>query len=203
MLMCGLLLPDEGEVLIDGHPILKYNRDELYELFGLVPQNYNLLPMSIGRNIACTMTEEQIDRKKLWQCLETAGLADKIRSLPMKENTPLHREVYPEAVDFSGGEKQKLLLARLLYKNPPCMILDEPTAALDPIAESKMYEKYNEITENATSVFISHRLASTRFCDRIFLLDGANFAEEGTHDELMSPMYIAGRLRTASNPSNT
>ena len=186
MLMCGLLLPDSGEVLIDGHSILEYNRDELYDLFGLVPQNYNLLPMSIGRNIACTMTEEEIDRQKLWACLETVGLVEKIRSLPMKENTPLNREVYPEAIDLSGGEKQKLLMARLLYKNPACMILDEPTAALDPIAESKMYEKYNEITANATSVFISHRLASTRFCDRIFLLDGANFAEEGTHNELMA-----------------
>lgn len=186
MLMCGLLLPDEGEVLIDGHSILEYNRDELYDLFGLVPQNYNLLPMSIGRNIACTMTDEEIDRQKLWACLEMVGLAGKIRGLPMKENTPLNREVFPEAVDLSGGEKQKLLMARLLYKNPACMILDEPTAALDPIAESKMYEKYSEITENATSVFISHRLASTRFCDRIFLLDGANFVEEGTHDELMA-----------------
>lgn len=186
MLMCGLLLPDSGEVLIDGHSILEYNRDELYDLFGLVPQNYNLLPMSIGRNIACAMTEEEIDRQKLWACLEMVGLAEKIRSLPMKENTPLNREVYPDAVDLSGGEKQKLLMARLLYKNPACMILDEPTAALDPIAESKMYEKYNEITRNVTSVFISHRLASTRFCDRIFLLDGANFAEEGTHDELMA-----------------
>ena len=186
MLMCGLLLPDSGEVLIDGHSILEYNRDDLYDLFGLVPQNYNLLPMSIGRNIACAMTEEEIDRQKLWACLETVGLAEKIRSLPMKENTPLNREVYPEAIDLSGGEKQKLLMARLLYKNPVCMILDEPTAALDPIAESRMYEKYNEITANATSVFISHRLASTRFCDRIFLLDGANFAEEGTHDELMA-----------------
>ena len=186
MLMCGLLLPDSGEVLIGGHSILEYNRDELYDLFGLVPQNYNLLPMSIGRNVACTMTEEEIDRQKLWTCLETVGLAEKIRSLPMKENTPLNREVYPEAIDLSGGEKQKLLMARLLYKNPVCMILDEPTAALDPIAESKMYEKYNEITANATSVFISHRLASTRFCDRIFLLDGAAFAEEGTHNELMA-----------------
>ncbi len=186
MLMCGLLLPDSGEVLIDGHSILEYNRDELYDLFGLVPQNYNLLPMSIGRNIACAMTEEDIDRQKLWACLETAGLAEKIQSLPRKENTPLHREIYPEAVELSGGEKQKLLLARLLYKDPPCIILDEPTAALDPIAENRMYQKYNEITANATSVFISHRLASTRFCDRIFLLDGAKFAEEGTHDELMA-----------------
>ncbi|MCH5351979.1 MAG: ABC transporter ATP-binding protein [Acutalibacter sp.] len=186
MLMCGLLLPDEGEVLIDGHSVFEYNRDELYGLFGLVPQNFNLLPMSIGRNIACTMTEEEIDRKKLWKCLETAGLAEKISGLPMKENTPLQRDVFPDAVDLSGGEKQKLLLARLLYKDPPCIILDEPTAALDPIAESRMYEKYNEITASSTSVFISHRLASTRFCDRIFLLDGANFAEEGTHDDLMA-----------------
>jgi len=186
MLMCGLLLPDRGQVLIDGHSILEYNRDELYHAFGLVPQNYSLLPMSIGRNIACTATEEQIDRKRLWACLETAGLAEKIRSLPGKENTPLNRTVYPEAVELSGGEKQKLLLARLLYRNPPCMILDEPTAALDPIAESRMYEKYSEITSGATSVFISHRLASTRFCDRIFLLDGAKFAEEGTHEELMA-----------------
>lgn len=186
MLMCGLLLPDSGEVLIDGHSILDYSRDELYDLFGLVPQNYSLLPMSIGRNIACTKTEEEIDRQKLWACLEMVGLAEKIRSLPLQERTPLNRRVYPEAVDLSGGEKQKLLMARLLYKNPPCMILDEPTAALDPIAESKMYERYNEITANATSVFISHRLASTRFCDRIFLLDGANFAEEGTHEELMA-----------------
>ncbi len=186
MLMCGLLLPDEGQVLIDGHSILEYNRDELYGAFGLVPQNYSLLPLSIGRNIACAMTEEEIDREKLWACLETAGLADRIRALPGKENTPLNRRVYPEAVELSGGEKQKLLLARLLYRNPPCMILDEPTAALDPIAESRMYEKYNEITSGATSVFISHRLASTRFCDRIFLLDGAKFAEEGTHEELMA-----------------
>ncbi len=186
MLMCGLLLPDEGQVLIDGHSILEYNRDELYHVFGLVPQNYSLLPLSIGRNIACTMTEEKIDREKLWACLETAGLADRIRALPGRENTPLNRRVYPEAVELSGGEKQKLLLARLLYRNPPCMILDEPTAALDPIAESRMYEKYSEITSGATSVFISHRLASTRFCDRIFLLDGAKFAEEGTHEELMA-----------------
>ena len=192
MLMCGLLLPDEGEVLIDGHPLTEYNRDELYGLFGLVPQNYNLLPMSIARNVACTLTEEEVDRTKLWDCLTRAGLAEKIRSLPRKEETPLYREIYEDAVDLSGGEKQRLLLARMLYKNPPCMILDEPTAALDPIAESRMYLQYREIAANATSVFISHRLASTRFCDRIFLLDGADFVQEGTHDELMA---VEGRYR--------
>lgn len=101
-------------------------------------------------------------------------------------DTLLNRTLHKEAVELSGGETQKLLLARLLYKNPPCIILDEPTAALDPIAEDKIYRNYNEIASNATSVFISHRLASTRFCDRIFLLDGASFAEAGTHEELMS-----------------
>ena len=186
MLMCGLLLPDEGEVLIDGHSILEYNRDELYTMFGLVPQNYNLLPISIARNVACTMEGETIDKEKLWKALEMAGLADKIKSLPKAEGSPLNREVFEDAVDLSGGEKQKLLLARLLYKNPPCIILDEPTAALDPLAEDRMYRQYHQIAANATSVFISHRLASTRFCDRIFLLDGAKFAEEGSHQELMA-----------------
>ena len=186
MLMCGMLLPDAGEILIDGHSVPEYNRDALYGLFGLVPQNYNLLPVSIGRNIACTKTEEEIDRGRLWACLETAGLAEKIRALPLGEKTPLNREIYKDAVDLSGGEKQKLLLARLLYKDPPCIILDEPTAALDPIAEDRMYRRYHEIAAHATSVFISHRLASTRFCDRIFLLDGAHFAEVGTHAELMA-----------------
>ena len=184
-LMCGLFLPDEGEVLIDGHTLFEYNRDDMYSLFGMVPQNYKLLPISIARNIASAMTEEEIDRKRLEYCVEVAGLSEKIASLHRGLETPLNREVNRDGIELSGGETQKLLLARLLYKNPLCIILDEPTAALDPIAEDKLYRRYNEIAAHATSVFISHRLASTRFCDRIFLLDGANFAEVGTHDELM------------------
>ncbi|MDD6800381.1 MAG: ABC transporter ATP-binding protein [Firmicutes bacterium] len=186
MLMCGLLIPDEGEVLLDGHPLSDYNRDEMYSLFGFVPQDYHLLPVSIAQNIASAMTDDEIDREKLGYCIETAGLAEKIESLPNGAETTLNREVNRDGIELSGGETQKLLLARLLYKNPPCIILDEPTAALDPIAEDRMYRRYNEIAAHATSVFISHRLASTRFCDRIFLLDGANFSEVGTHDELMA-----------------
>lgn len=184
-LMCGLFLPDEGEILIDGHTLYEYNRDEMYSLFGMVPQNYKLLPVSIARNIASAKTEEEIDRKKLEYCVEMAGLSEKIASLPMGFETPLNREVNKDGIELSGGETQKLLLARLLYKNPLCIILDEPTAALDPIAEDRLYRRYNEIAAHATSVFISHRLASTKFCDRIFLLDGANFAEVGSHDDLM------------------
>ena len=185
-MMCGLLLPDEGEVLLDGHTLFEYNRDEMYSMFGLIPQEYNLLPVSLEKNIACTVNEDEIDRDKLERAVELSGFKEKAESLKMGLKTPLDRTVNDGAADLSGGEKQRLLLARLIYKDPLCMILDEPTAALDPIAEDRMYRRYNEISKNSTSVFISHRLASTRFCDRIFLLDGANFAEVGTHDELMA-----------------
>lgn len=184
-LMCGLLLPDEGEILLNGHSLYEYNRDEMYSLFGIVPQQFNLLPASIAQNIAAA-EEEEIDRDRVDNCIRLAGLTEKIASLPKGADTPLSRELYEDGVELSGGEKQKLLLARLLYKAPLCMILDEPTAALDPIAEDRMYRNYHQIASNATSIFISHRLASTRFCDRIFLLDGAGIAEVGTHDELMA-----------------
>lgn len=185
MLMCGMLLPDEGEILLDGHTLYEYNRDEMYSLFGIVPQQFNILPRSIAQNIAAS-AEEDIDRNRVRSCIELAGLTEKIASLPRGADTPLCRDLYEDGIELSGGETQKLLLARLLYKNPPCIILDEPTAALDPIAEDRMYRSYHRIAAKATSIFISHRLASTRFCDRIFLLDGARIAETGTHDELMA-----------------
>ena len=185
MLMCGLLLPDEGEILLDGHPMMEYNRDEMYSLFGVVPQNYNLLPLSIARNITAVSSDDDIDYEKLYQCINLAGFGDKVETLERGVHTPLNRRMNPDGIELSGGEAQKLLLARLLYRSPLCIILDEPTAALDPIAEDHIYRKYNEVASNATSVFISHRLASTRFCDRIFLLDGADLIERGTHEELM------------------
>lgn len=184
-LLCGLLLPTEGEILIDGHSLREYNRDELYSLFGLVPQNYHLLPLSIAQNISCAREEGEIDRERLARCIRFAGLEEKLAGLPKGADTPLNRQVNPDGIELSGGETQKLLLARLLYRSPKCIILDEPTAALDPIAEDRMYRRYNEIADGATSIFISHRLASTRFCDRIFLLDGAAITESGTHEELM------------------
>lgn len=186
-LMCGLLMPTEGEVLVDGHSTLEYNRDDLYTMFSLIPQHYTLFPYSIAQNIALADLAggERIDYDRVRRCVEIAGLSEKVESLPMGLETPFNRQLYPEAVELSGGETQKLLLARALYREAPVMILDEPTAALDPISEDRMYQKYNEI-KNTTSIFISHRLASTRFCDRVFLLDGAHIAESGTHDELIS-----------------
>lgn len=190
-LMCGLLLPDRGEVLIDGHPVSEYNRDELYTLFSMVPQDYTILPTTIAENVAFRDRSE-IDEARLMVCLEKAGMADKIRSLPKGIDSPLNKQVDEEAVSFSGGEMQKLLLARALYRDAGILILDEPTAALDAIAEDRMYQSYRELADSATSVFISHRLASTRFCDRIYLLDGARLAESGSHEELMA---LGGKYR--------
>lgn len=186
MMMCGLILPDEGEILLDGHTLFEYNRDEMYGLFGFVPQDYHLLPVSIGANIACTVNLEEIDQSRLERCIRLAGLSEKLAGLPLGADTPLNREINEDGVELSGGEIQKLLLARLLYKDPLSIILDEPTAALDAIAEDQMYRRYEEIAANATSIFISHRLASTRFCDRIFLLEDGKFAEIGTHEKLMA-----------------
>ena len=186
-LMCGLLAPSEGEVLVDGHSTLEYNRDDLYSMFSLIPQHYNLFPYSIAQNIALAdlANGEKIDYERLKYCIDFSGLTEKIATLREGVETPLDRQIYPNAVELSGGEVQKLLLARALYRGAPVMLLDEPTAALDPISEDRMYQKYNEI-ERTTSIFISHRLASTRFCDRVFLLDGARIAEVGTHEELIA-----------------
>lgn len=184
-LMSGLALPNEGVVRIDGHAATEYNKDDLLSLFSVVPQNYTILPLSVAENIALE-ERERIDYRKLESAVAIAGLTEKIAKLKYGADTPLSKEFDSDAVDFSGGEMQRLLLARAVYRGSPVLILDEPTAALDPIAEDEIYRKYGEIAKNATSVFISHRLASTRFCDRIFLLDGNRIAEIGTHDELMA-----------------
>ena len=119
------------------------------------------------------------------ECLELAGLGERVQNLPDGIDTPLNKQLYENGVDLSGGEKQKLLLAKAIYKEAPILILDEPTSALDPIAESAMYMRYNELTKGRTSIFISHRLASTRFCDRILLLEDGVIREMGSHEALM------------------
>jgi len=184
-LLCGLYTPTEGEVLLDGKPVGAYNRDEYYTLFSAVFQDIHLMSSSILENIS-QQPLESTDREKVRECLKLSGLISRTETLPEKEDTLLVRAVHHDATELSGGEKQKLAMARALYKDAPVLILDEPTAALDPIAENEVYQKYAELTEGKTSVYISHRLASTRFCDRILLLDGSVIAEQGTHDELMA-----------------
>lgn len=182
-LLCGLYYPTDGDILVNGKSSRDFSSDSYFNLFSAVFQDYNFLPMSIAENI-CAASD--YDKEKLYSAFEKAGIMDKINSLENKENSLMVKDVYKDAVDFSGGEKQKLLLAKAIYKNAPVLILDEPTAALDPIAENELYLKYNEMTDNKISFFISHRLSSTRFCDRIlFIKDGA-IAESGTHEELMA-----------------
>lgn len=182
-LLCGLYYPADGDILVNGKSSRDFSSDSYFNLFSAVFQDYNFLPMSIAENI-CAASE--YDKEKLYSAFEKAGIMDKINSLENKENSLMVKDVYKGAVDFSGGEKQKLLLAKAIYKNAPVLILDEPTAALDPIAENELYLKYNEMTDNKISFFISHRLSSTRFCDRILFIKDGTIAESGTHEELMA-----------------
>lgn len=182
-LICGLYDPTEGEVLVNGINVKEFNRREYYRLFAGVFQDFSILAGSVLLNVSQT---EAGDRQRAWECLEKAGIADKIRSLPQGLDTHMDKSVFNDATEFSGGEMQRLMLARLLYRNSPVILLDEPTAALDAIAESDIYNRYQELTAGHTSVYISHRLASTRFCDRIILLENGVIAEEGTHEKLLA-----------------
>lgn len=183
-LLCGFYDPTEGRVLLNGRDIRAYNRRDYYKMFAAVFQEFSILAGTIAMNIA--QTEENIDMDRVKECAMQAGLLAKIEALPDGFETYLNRNVYENAIMLSGGETQRLMLARALYKNAPIVVLDEPTAALDPIAEAELYQKYNEITFGKSSVYISHRLASTRFCDRIIFLENRKITEEGTHEELLA-----------------
>ncbi len=182
-LLCGFLDPTEGRVLLNGRDIREFNRADYYSLFSAVFQDFTVLADSVAVNVA--QRGEGVDMARVRECIEKAGLRGKIESLPDGYDTKLNREVYEQAVQLSGGETQRLMLARALYKDAPFVVLDEPTAALDPIAEADMYRRYDDLTGGKSSIFISHRLASTRFCDRILMLSGGCIAEEGTHEELL------------------
>ena len=182
-LICGFLDPTEGKVLLNKTDIRLYNRQDYYRLFSAVFQDYSLLDVTIAENI--TQTDEYVNTELMKRCAGQAGLTEKINRLPDGFGTHLGK-VFENGVNLSGGEVQRLMLARALYKNAPIIILDEPTSALDPIAESDIYNKYNELTDGRMAIYISHRLASTRFCHRILLISDGGIAEEGTHDGLIA-----------------
>lgn len=183
-LVCGFLDPTGGRILLNGKDIRQFNRRDYYDLFAAVFQDFSILEATVAENVAQRV--EGIDRDLVRICLEQAGLTEKMQALPQGIDTHIGREVFEDGVELSGGQTQRLMLARALYKDAPILLLDEPTAALDPLAEQDIYNKYSEMTGGRTSLFISHRLASTRFCDRILLLQDGQIAESGTHEELLA-----------------
>ena len=184
-LICGLIDPTDGQVLYNGKPVTEYNRVELYQMYSAVFQQFSIMPVTI-EEIVAEAPKAQVDSERVKKCLELAGMWERIQKLPDKLQSQYGRTIYDDGIEFSGGETQKLLLARSIYKSAPILLLDEPTAALDPIAESELYQKYNQISEGKTAVFISHRLASANFCNRIILIENGAICEEGTHRELLA-----------------
>lgn len=184
-LLCGLYRPTSGEIFFNGIPLSDFKREDYYKLISPVFQEIRTAFFSLAETVSGKSTDET-DLKKAEMCMRQAGLGAKIDALPNGIHTKLNKKVHKNGTELSGGEAQKLMLARALYKDAPLLILDEPTAALDPIAESKIYTEFNVMAKNKTSLFISHRLASTSFCDRIILLENGHITEEGTHQELIA-----------------
>ena len=181
-LLSGLYRPDSGTILIDGIPMEHFEKEEYFKLIGTVFQDVSLLPFTIAENVA---GHEQYSSDMVWESLDKAGLRAAIEALPKRQDTSLTQQIEKDGVELSTGQRQRLSFARALYKNTPILILDEPTAALDPLAEADLYRKFDSETKDKTSIFISHRLGSTQFCDRVVYLEAGHIIEIGTHQELM------------------
>lgn len=182
-LMCRLYDVTDGEILINGVNIKEYTKESIINLYSVVFQDFKIFSVSLKDNICAGST---LDNNKLYSCLESANIADRTRKMPKKENTYLYKDLDKSGVEISGGEAQKLALARALYKDAPVVVLDEPTAALDPIAENEIYSRFNSFVENKTAIYISHRLSSCVFCDKVAVFDKSRLVESGTHKELLS-----------------
>lgn len=181
-LLCRLYDPQEGEILLNGIDIRKYNYSDYINIFSVVFQDFQLISQPIGNNVAGSMT---YDKGKVQKALMDAGFGERLKMLPNGLETQLYKDFTENGVEISGGEAQKIAIARALYKNAPFIILDEPTAALDPIAEAEIYEKLNEIIDNKTAVYISHRLSSCKFCDEILVFHEGAVVQQGTHEVLL------------------
>lgn len=181
-LICGFYQPDEGEILINDIPMERFSREEYFSLVSVLFQDSTMLPVTLDENL--TGMKEMADRVRLKEALQLSGFAEKYNSLKEKGNTMLIRELNDGAVDFSGGEKQKLIFARAIYKDAPFVIMDEPTAALDPPSECEVYAGFDQMVGSETALYISHRLASCRFCQDILVFDKGQVVQRGSHEEL-------------------
>lgn len=181
-LLCRMFTPTEGKILLNGEDIQNISVEEYRSLLGLVFQDYKLLAFSLGENVAA---DTGYNAQRVQECLERAGFSVRMKKMEYGLETPLYKDFDENGVEISGGEAQKIAIARALYKQAPFIIMDEPTAALDPIAEAQIYERLNEILENKTAVFISHRLSSCKFCDKILVFEDGRLKQQGSHGELM------------------
>lgn len=182
-LMCRLYDVTDGEILINGVNIKDYTKDSIINLYSVVFQDFKIFSVSLRDNVcACS----DFDSDRFYTCLKNANIKDRAERLPNKENTCLYKDLDKNGVEISGGEAQKLALARALYKDAPVVILDEPTAALDPIAENEIYSRFNFFVQSKTAIYISHRLSSCIFCDKIAVFDKSHLVESGTHKELLT-----------------
>ena len=181
-LLCRLYDPTEGEILLNGADIRKYSYSDYLSIFSVVFQDFRLFSFPLAQNVAVA---EEYDSGKVIGCLEEAGFGQRLATLSQGIETPLYKDFDEKGVEISGGEAQKIALARALYKDAPFVILDEPTAALDPIAEAEIYAKFNDMVGDRTAIYISHRLSSCRFCDVIAVFDKGQIVQKGSHEELV------------------
>lgn len=182
-LLCRLYDPTEGEILLNGINIQKYDYEEYMSLFSVVFQDYQLFSFTLGENVASQM---HYDKEKAERCLDQAGFSDRLHELPNGLDTYLNQDFDQSGVELSGGEAQKVALARALYKDAPFVVLDEPTAALDPLAEYEIYTRFNDMVGSKTAVYISHRLSSCRFCDEIAVFQDGALVQYGEHSKLLA-----------------
>ena len=180
-LLCRLYEPTEGEILLNGINIWKYDYAEYTGLFSVVFQDYKLFPLPLDENIA---GDSDVDEERCLKVLEDVGLKDEVLSWPEKQHTLLYKNL-GDGINVSGGEAQKIAIARALYKDAPFVIMDEPTAALDPLAEAEIYENFNSLIHEKTAIFISHRMSSCKFCDEIVVFEDGEIAQRGAHQELV------------------
>lgn len=190
-LLCRLYEPEEGEILWNGKNIREYDLREWQKIFAIVFQDYSLLSLTLGQNVAAS---EQYEAERAKEVLQLAGFGERLNKLKKGLETMVYPEYEQDGVSFSGGEEQKIAIARAIYKGGQICILDEPTAALDPVSESRVYESFDEIVKGKTAVYISHRLSSCKFSDRIFVLDNGKIAESGTHEALLSQNGLYAQL---------
>ena len=193
-LLCRLYEPTEGQILLNGVDIRYYDNEEYARLFAIVFQDFNLFSFPLGENVA---GDVEYDRERAVKCLESAGFGERLTKMEKGLDTPLYQYDDENGVEISGGEAQKIAIARSLYKDAPFVIMDEPTSALDPVAEFEIYQRFDQMVEGKTSIYISHRMSSCRFCDNIIVFDEGKIIEQGSHDKLMSNKGLYSELWNA------